>query len=112
MAANSTAGAFTAQEFIDGTLACIISWGVCVGVRVRFARTLGKVIFIYFFIFLSSAVFGDVSFPTAMHEMFGLPALIIPQNNGTRLAAVIYAARAPARCVRNWLLLFLARRRR
>lgn len=114
MAANSIAGAFTAQEFIDGTeqraLSCIISWGVCRCTCVL-AHTLGS-LFFYFFIF-DSPVFGDVSFPMVMHKMFGLPALIILQNNGMRLAA---AARSSdvchtlsrARCLRNWLLLFPA----
>lgn len=58
MAANSIAGAFTAQEFIDGTeqraLSCIISWGVCRCTCVL-AHTLGSLFFYFlFFILLSS----------------------------------------------------------
>lgn len=86
--------------------------GVCVGVHTCvLAHTLGS------FFFSASAVFGDVSFPMVMHKLFGLPALIILQNNGMRLAA---AARSSdvchtlsrARCLRNWLLLFPACLRR
>lgn len=80
--------------------------GVCVGVHVCLPIPLEGCCF-----FFGSAVFGDVSFPTVMHKMFGLPVLIILQNNGMRLAA---AARSSdvchtlsrARCLRNWLLLF------
>lgn len=56
--------------------------GVCVGVHVCLAIPLGG-----FFFFFGSAVFGDVSFPMVMHKMFGLPVLIILQNNGMHLAA-------------------------
>lgn len=79
------------------------------------AHTLGR-FFLFFFLF-GSAVFGDVSFPIAMHKMFGLPALIILQNNGMRLAAAARSSDvchtlSPARCLRNWLLLFPAYLRR
>lgn len=72
------------------------------------AHTLGRLLFFFF----GSAVFEDVSFPAVMHKMFGLPVLIILQNNGMRLAAAaarssdVCHALSRARCLRNWLLLF------
>lgn len=80
--------------------------GECVGVHVCLPVPLGG--FLFFFP-VGFAVFGDISFPMLMHKMFGLPGLIILQNNGKRLAA----ARSPdachtlsrARCLCNCLLL-------
>lgn len=62
--------------------------------------------------FFGSAVFEDVSFPAVMHKMFGLPVLIILQNNGMRLVAAaahssdVCHTLSRARSLHNWLLLF------
>lgn len=62
----------------------LLGAGVCVGVHVCLPIP-GR------FFFGGSAVLRDISFPMVMHKMFGVPALIILQNNGTRFAPLMYA---------------------